>query len=125
MNAYLENAVSLSEYQQNKNKLVCEKQVLKDKLTGFEQKSNNWFEPAIRFVNEAKYAGILAKSQNFEEKRDFFKKLGSNFKIENQKLVFDFENPFKILADAEPRRRRGEAENSSCINWRCRHRNIF
>jgi len=27
-------------------------------------------------------------------------------------------NPFKILADAEPRQRRGEAENSSCINWR-------
>ena len=27
-------------------------------------------------------------------------------------------NPFKILADAEPRLRRGEAENSSCINWR-------
>ncbi|MBT9170748.1 MAG: hypothetical protein DDT18_01096 [Actinobacteria bacterium] len=27
-------------------------------------------------------------------------------------------NPFKILADAEPRLRRGEAKNSSCINWR-------
>ena len=27
-------------------------------------------------------------------------------------------NPFKMLADAEPRRRRGEAENSSCTNWR-------
>gem|GEM_PF-4522872 len=28
------------------------------------------------------------------------------------------ENPFKILADAEPRLRRGEAKNSSCLNWR-------
>ena len=28
-------------------------------------------------------------------------------------------NPFKILADAEPRLWRGEAENSPCINWRC------
>jgi hypothetical protein len=28
-------------------------------------------------------------------------------------------NPFKILADASPRLRRGEAENSSCLNWRC------
>jgi hypothetical protein len=27
-------------------------------------------------------------------------------------------NPFKILADAEPRRRRGEAENSPCLKWR-------
>jgi DNA invertase Pin-like site-specific DNA recombinase len=119
MSGYLENAILLEEYQKNKNKLVCEKQVLKDKLNGFEQKSNNWFEPAIKFVNECKYAVILAKSENFEEKRDFFKKLGSNFKIENQKLVFDLENPFKILANAEPRRRRGEAKNSSCLNWRC------
>ncbi|MDD2732202.1 MAG: hypothetical protein PHI53_03350 [Candidatus Pacebacteria bacterium] len=118
MNAYLENAVSLPEYQQNKNNLVQQKQILKDRLADFEQKRDNWFEPAIRFVNEAKYAGILAKSKNLEEKRDFLKKLGSNFQILNQKLVFDFKNPFKMLADAEPRRRRGEAENSSCINWR-------
>ena len=118
MSAYLENAVSLPEYQENKNNLVQQKQLLKDKITAFEQKRGDWFEPAIRFVNEARYAEILAKSRNLEEKKDFLKKLGSNFQILNQKLVFDFKNPFKILADAEPRRRRGEAENSSCINWR-------
>lgn len=118
MNAYLENAVSLPEYQQNKNNLVQQKQILKDKLNDFEQKRDNWFEPAIRFVNELKYAGILAKSRNLEEKKDFLKKLGSNFQILNQKLVFVFKNPFKMLADAEPRRRRGEAENSSYLNWR-------
>ena len=119
MTAYLENAVSLPEYQENKNNLVQQKQILKDRLTDFEQKRSNWFEPAIRFVNEIKSAKILAKSRNLEEKKDFLKKLGSNFQILNQKLVFDFKNPFKILADAEPRLRRGEAENSSCINLRC------
>ena len=119
MTGYLENAILLEEYQRNKNKLVEEKQVLKDKLSSFEQKRDNWFEPAIKFVNESKSAKILAKSRNLEEKKDFLKKLGSNFQILNQKLVFDFKNPFKILADAEPRRRRGEAKNSSCINWRC------
>ena len=120
MNAYLENAVSLPEYQENKNNLIWQKQILKDRITAFEQKRDSWFEPAIRFVNEAKSAEILAKSRNLEEKKNFLKKLGSNFQILNQKLVFDFKNPFKILADAEPRRRRGEAENSSCINWRRR-----
>ena len=118
MNAYLENVVSLSEYQENKNNLVQQKQILKDKKTSFEQKRDNWFEPAIRFVNEAKSAEILAKSRNLEEKKDFLKKLGSNFQILNQKLVLDFKNPFKILAEAEPRLWRGEAENSPCINWR-------
>lgn len=118
MSAYLENAVSLPEYQENKNNLVQQKQILKDKINDFEQKRDNWFEPAIRFVNEAKYAGILAKSRNLEEKKDSLKKLGSNFQILNQKLIFDFKNSFKMLTDAEPRSQRGEAENSSCINWR-------
>ena len=38
MNAYLENALSLEEYRDMKNKLVNEKQLLKEKLSAFEQK---------------------------------------------------------------------------------------
>ena len=63
MNAYLENAVSLPEYQENKNNLVQQKQILKDKIAAFEQKRGNWFEPAIRFVNEVKYAEIWQKAR--------------------------------------------------------------
>ena len=102
MSAYLENALTLEEYQGAKNKLVEEKQLLKDKKASFEQKRNNWFEPAIEFVKTAKYAKILAKSKNLENQRDFLKKCGSNFQIFNQKLVFDFKNPWKILTQAEP-----------------------
>jgi DNA invertase Pin-like site-specific DNA recombinase len=54
MNAYLENVLSLEEYREAKNKLVNQKQLLKDKLTAFEQKSNNRFELAIRFINSVK-----------------------------------------------------------------------
>ena len=103
MTAYLENALTLSEYQEIKNKLINQKQLFKNKKTSFEQKRNNWFEPAINFVKSAKYAQILAKSKNLENQRDFFKKCGSNFQIFNQKLVFDFKNPWKILVYAEPR----------------------
>ena len=35
MTAYLENALTLEEYQIAKNKLITEKQVLKDKLAAF------------------------------------------------------------------------------------------
>ncbi len=128
MNAYLENAVSLPEYQENKNNLVQQKQILKDKIAAFEQKRGNWFEPAIRFVNEVKSAEILAKSRNLEEKKDFLKKLGSNFQILNQKLVFDFKNPYKIVAFAEPERSEGEAtiaQNPNFENWRgCKDSNL-
>ena len=50
MNAYLENVVSLSEYQENKNNLIWQKQILKDRLTDFEQKRSNWFEPTISLL---------------------------------------------------------------------------
>ena len=102
MTAYLENALTLSEYQEIKNKLIEQKQLLKDRKTFFEQKRNNWFEPAINFVKSANYAQILAKNENLENQRDFFKKCGSNFQILDQKLIFDFKNPWKILAQAEP-----------------------
>ena len=60
MNAYLENAVSLPEYQENKNNLVQQKQILKDKIAAFEQKSNNRFELIINFIKQANQAKIIA-----------------------------------------------------------------
>jgi len=44
MNAYLESALSLEEYRDAKNALVASKQLLKEKLSAFEQKANNRFE---------------------------------------------------------------------------------
>ncbi|OHA46940.1 MAG: hypothetical protein A3G61_04605 [Candidatus Taylorbacteria bacterium RIFCSPLOWO2_12_FULL_49_67] len=121
MNAYLENALNLAEYREAKNKLVNQKQLLKDKLTAFEQKSNNRFELAAKFINTVKQAEIIALQENPEQGRDFLKKIGSNFRLSGQKLFLDFKNPFKILAEAEPRLWRGEAtiaQNPNSENWR-------
>src|SRR3989338_6912008 len=128
MNAYLENALNLAEYREAKNKLVNQKQLLKDKLTAFEQKSNNRFELAAKFINSIKQAKIIALQENPEQGRDFLKKIGSNFRLSGQKLFLDFKNPFKILAEAEPRFWRGDlpagkagatiAQKSYSENWR-------
>ena len=45
----------------------------------------------------------------------------ANFRLSGQKLFCDFKNPVKILAEAEPRLWRGEAEiaqNPNSENWR-------
>jgi len=45
-----------------------------------------------------------------------------NFRLSGQKLFLDFKNPFKIIAEAEPRLWRGEAtiaQNPNSENWRC------
>jgi len=132
MNAYLENALSLEEYREAKNKLVNQKQIFKNKLTAFEQKSNNRFELAVKFINSIKQAEIIALQENPEQGRDFLKKIGSNFRLNGQKLFLDFKNPFKIVAFAEPeprtrtssvrdKLREGEAtiaQNSNFEKWR-------
>ena len=121
MNAYLENALNLAEYREAKNKLVNQKQLLKDKMTAFEQKSNNRFELAAKFINTVKQAEIIALQENPERGRDFLKKIGSNFRLSGQKLFLDFKNPFKITAEAEPERSEGEAtiaQNPNFENWR-------
>ena len=132
MNAYLENVLDLAEYREVKNKLVNQKQLLKDKLTAFEQKSNNRFELAAKFINTVKQAEIIALQENPEQGRDFLKKIGSNFRLNGQKLFLDFKNPFKIVAFAEPeprtrtssvrdKLREGEAtiaQNSNFEKWR-------
>ena len=121
MNAYLENALNLAEYREAKNKLVNQKQLLKDKLTTFEQKSNNRFELVAKFINTVKQAEITALQENPEQGRDFLKKIGSNFRLTGQKLLLDFKNPFKILVKVEPEQSEGEAivvQNPNSENWR-------
>jgi hypothetical protein len=54
--------------------LVEEKQELKDKITALEASQGDWFEPAIRFVKDAKQAVFVAENGTEEEKRDFLKK---------------------------------------------------
>ena len=71
MNAYLENALSLEEYRDAKSALVASKQLLKEKLSAFEQKANNRFELTEKFL---KYNMELANEGTNEEKLHLFKK---------------------------------------------------
>src|SRR3989338_1442958 len=98
MNAYLENALSLDEYRDMKNKLVNEKQLLKEKLSAFEQKANNRFELTEKFL---KYNIELANEGINEEKLHLFKKVGSNFIIEARTVLFEPRGAWRILSDSE------------------------
>jgi site-specific DNA recombinase len=117
MTAYLENALSLEEYRESKNKLINQKQVLKDKLNAFEQKSNNRFELAIKFIQASKEAKIIALQENPERIRDFLKKIGSNFRIAEQTLNFDFKNAWKILENFNLSARSAEATIAPNLNF--------
>ena len=97
MTAYLENALTLEEYQTTKNKLVSEKQVLKDKIASFGRVSTSRFEPVINFLKDCKEASILAESTDTEKIRSFFQKVGSNPLVRDRALVFSPRAPFAFV----------------------------
>src|SRR3989339_351054 len=97
MNAYLENALSLEEYRDAKSALVNQKQLLKEKLSAFEQKANNRFELTEKFL---KYNIELANEGINEEKLHLFKKVGSNFQIKDRTVLFEPRGAWRILAES-------------------------
>lgn len=97
MNAYLENALSLEEYRDAKSALVNQKQLLKEKLSAFEQKANNRFELTEKFL---KYNMELANEGINEEKLHLFKKVGSNFLIKDRTVLFEPRGAWKALLDS-------------------------
>ena len=97
MNAYLESALSLEEYRNTKNALVASKQLLKEKLSAFEQKANNRFELTEKFL---KFNMELANEGINEEKLHLFKKVGSNFLIKDRTVLFEPRGAWKTLLDS-------------------------
>src|SRR3989344_2550753 len=97
MNAYLENALSLEEYRDAKSALVNAKQLLKEKLSAFEQKASNRFELTEKFL---KYNMELANEGTNEEKFHLFKKVGSNFQIKDRTVLFEPRGAWKTLLES-------------------------
>ncbi len=97
MNAYLENALSLEEYRDAKSALVNQKQLLKEKLSAFEQKANNRFELTEKFL---KFNVELANECTNEEKIHLYKKVGSNFQIKDRTVFFEPRGAWRILAES-------------------------
>jgi len=89
MNALLDmtlaGQLTQDEYAQKKRSFLEEKKENEMKLAAFAREGANRFEPAINFYKEASYVGELAEGGKPDEKRDFLKKIGSNFLIGREK----------------------------------------
>ena len=117
----LDGSVSQTEYAAKKHKLILAKKDLEEKITAFEQTSNNRFERMINFIKDANKAENIALQENPVGGRDFLKKIGSNFLIADCTLSFDLKNAWKISAKYNTEARRVATTNSEiggCILWR-------
>src|ERR1035437_7029873 len=100
MNLYLENVLSLEEYRDSKNKLVNQKQLLKEKLSAFEKKSHNRFELTENFLKANIHMVELANEKTNEENLHLFKKVGSNFLIKDRTVLFEPRSAWRTLLDS-------------------------
>jgi hypothetical protein len=66
-------------------------------LEAFEHNRQNRIEPAIRFILEAKQATILLAGGNSEQKRDFLKKIGSNFHLVEKSLAVELKKTVESI----------------------------
>lgn len=117
----LNEQISEPEYISKKCVLVNQKAELKGKLETFERNRQNRFEPAKRFILDAKMGTVLLAEGNSEQKRDFLKKIGSNFQMAEKSLAVEFKKPWNLLAEfnsAPMTKHAACGEISSKLNWR-------
>ena len=118
LDLHLEEGISKTEYAGKKGKLILEKKDLEEKLTHFEQKSYDRFEPLIQFIKDSNQAKNIAVLENPDQGRDFLKKIGSNFRIQGRVINLDIRKSFALAQKYGPTSRRAgydkrlENENS-------------
>lgn len=96
LDLYVEGAVSADEYKEKKASLINRKTHHLENSSGTNGK---WLEPMRDFLSLAHQASYIASAGNYEEKRDFLKRIGSNFKLTDATVFASYTYPFKILAE--------------------------
>ena len=104
--AYLDQAIELSEYKEKKNKLIEQKAEFEEKLRDFERKGNHWLELLKNWIIDANQAGNFVKTKNFSAMRNFLKTAGSNRILLGGKLILNFQKQYELLSNLPPQARR-------------------
>ena len=107
LDGYINQVVSEEEYKDKKSSLLNKKLELKESLMKIEGKGNVWLELTQEFVTSAGQASYIATKGNLEEKREYLKKIGSNFRLSGAKLLFSYRLPYLFLAENPPKNKWG------------------
>jgi len=99
---YLENSLSLEEYQKAKEKLINDKKTLQESLKDFADGGDNWFEQAKDFVTTLNRIDCVVREGNLESQKEFLEKIGSNFILKERRLVFSTEGTFRPFLQNAP-----------------------
>ncbi len=81
------------------------------------KKDYDRFTPVIDFFAEASHVGELAEAGKPEEIRDFVKKTGSNFRLREKKIAFEYKNHWRILHNFLCRPAGKKEKNAESPDW--------
>jgi len=97
VNAFLDGSIEKETYLAKKDELIKTKTALLQKKDDFGRKGNNWIEPLRNWILFASQAEKLASSNEFDEIKSFVEKIGTNRRLLDRKLIFDFVRPFDLI----------------------------
>ena len=128
VNAFLDGSIEKETYLVKKDELIKTKTDLNKRKSDFGRKGNNWIEPLREWILSAHHAKKLASSNDFDEIKSFAEKIGTNRRLLDRKLIFDFVRPFafvpKYTGKCERSRAKSAAseqtncpQNSQCLDW--------
>ncbi len=115
LDTHLEKTITAEEYTAKKNKVLAHKIDLEQKLKDFEAKGNRWLERTRNLISSAKDAGNTASEENYDAKKNFVAKVGSNRLLRDQKVSLSFKNNWQMLADFHTTPRSGAGKNGIYI----------
>ena len=71
---------------------------LKEKSAKIDDKGKVWLELARTIVTSAGQTSYIARNGSLGKKREFMKKIGSNFRLAGATLLFSCNLPYNFLA---------------------------
>ncbi|MFH1873769.1 MAG: recombinase family protein [Pseudomonadota bacterium] len=101
LDAHLDEAIDQEEYRSKKEAMLKAKVSKEEELVQAEKLAIGWLEPCEEFLKAAYQAHQVATGENLESKKEFLKKIGSNFTLSAKRLCFSFQMPWQHLA-AQP-----------------------
>lgn len=87
------------EYLDHKNKLLLERERLKEKLKDVKHSAEKQLELTERAFTFACYASYWFEHGTIEQKNTILKTIGSNFILKDRKLSLELKNPWLILQE--------------------------
>jgi len=85
------------EYLQHKNRLLLEREKLKERIDDTRHGADRWLELTERAFTFACYANYWFDHGTLEEKNTILRTIGSNFLLKDRKLNIELKNPWILL----------------------------